>query len=108
MSMLNRRFTHSYPCYVIFQRAPAEVGPKNSYDLCRHTGVVEKDTPTEKNTHWNLSFQRTKSGAGGQLLLLDRRARARIKGIFFSTDTGMNGIAGCYFYLHDNLHVFED
>jgi hypothetical protein len=38
------------------------------------TGVCEKDTPREKNTHSNLSFQSTKSSTGEQPLLLDCRA----------------------------------
>ena len=46
-------------------------------------GVCEKDTPPEKSTHWNSSFQNTKSGAGEQFLLLDCRARACAKGLFF-------------------------
>ena len=29
-----------------------------------NTGVCEKNTPLDKNGHWNVSFQSTKSGAG--------------------------------------------
>ena len=28
------------------------------------TGVCDKNTPPENDTHWNISFQSTKSGAG--------------------------------------------
>ena len=49
-----------------------------------HTSVCEKNTPSENNRHWNISFQITKSGAGEQFLPLDCRARARRKGVFLS------------------------
>ena len=48
------------------------------------TGVCEKNTPREKNTHWNVSVQSTKSGAGLQFLLWDCRAEACAKGIICS------------------------
>ena len=40
---------------------------------------VNKNTPPENNTHWNVSFQSTISGAGEQFLLWDCRARACAK-----------------------------
>ena len=49
---------------------------------------VKKHTPPEKNRHWNISFQSTKSGAGWQFPPLDCRARARLKGMCFFTGTG--------------------
>ena len=41
-------------------------------------------TMPEKNTCREKSFQSTKSGAGEQFLLLDFRAAAHPKGVFFS------------------------
>ena len=45
---------------------------------------IEGCIPPENTTHCNISFQSTKSGAGEQFLLLDCRARACAKGMFFS------------------------
>ena len=44
-----------------------------------HTGICEKNTPPENNTHWKISFQSSKSSAGEQFVLLDCRERAGIK-----------------------------
>ena len=46
------------------------------------TGVCEKNTPPDKKTGWNISFESTKSGAGLQFLLLGRMAKAHGKGVF--------------------------
>ena len=48
-----------------------------------HTGVCEK-TPPEKKTGENIGFENAASGAGKQFLLLDCRAKARVKGLFVS------------------------
>ena len=45
---------------------------------------VNKNTPAKKNTLGKIGFQRTKSGAGEQLLPLDCRAEACRNGVFFS------------------------
>ena len=45
---------------------------------------VNKNTPPEKNTCGEISFQSTKSGGGKEFLLLDRRAKARAKGVIIS------------------------
>ena len=51
--------------------------------VLRHgaTGVCEKtkNTPPDNNTGWSFSFERTKSGAGSQILLLSRMAKAQVK-----------------------------
>ena len=46
-----------------------------------------KKTPPDKNTGWQVSFESTKSGAGLQILLLGRAAKAQASQLFFS-DTG--------------------
>ena len=46
--------------------------------------VCEKNTPPEKKTCRKNSFQNTELGGGQQFLLLDCRARACTKGVFFS------------------------
>ena len=51
---------------------------------------VTKNTPLDWKTGGKLSFQKTKSGAGLQFLLLDCRARACTKGVVLFTDTGGN------------------
>ena len=48
------------------------------------TGVCEKHIPPEKKTGWKFSFENTESGAGLQLLLLGRMAKARVKGVVCS------------------------
>ena len=40
--------------------------------------------PPENNTHWNVSSQVTKSGAGLHFLLLGLMAKAHVKGVFFA------------------------
>ena len=45
---------------------------------------MKENTSRENNSHWNIGFQSTKSGAGEQFLLLDCRARACAKGVLFS------------------------
>ena len=45
---------------------------------------VNKNTPPEKNTHWNISPQSTEPGAGEQFLLKDCMAKAPTKGIISS------------------------
>ena len=71
------------------RRAPPslETSPRRpcaqiSYDPCT-TAVCEKNTPLDKKTGWKISFENTKSGAGLQLLLLGRVAKAHGKGVFF-------------------------
>ena len=48
------------------------------------TGVCERNTPPEKNTHGNLSFKNTKQGAGEQFLPQNCMAKAFGKGVCFS------------------------
>ena len=55
----------------------------------RGTGVCEKNTPPEKKKDGNIGFGNTESGAGEQFLLLDCMAKARAKGVFLFTDTGI-------------------
>ena len=72
--------------------APASRRPSWRLDhTTQHTVPVSvnKNTPPENNTHWNISFQSTKSGAGKQFLPLDFRTVALRKGVFFFTDTGI-------------------
>ena len=47
-------------------------------------GVCEKTTPLDKKTGGQISFQKTKSGAGSQLMSPDCRARACAKGSLLS------------------------
>ena len=49
-----------------------------------HTGVCERNTPPKQKTWGELSFQNTKSGAEGQFLLQDFRAKAGIKEVICS------------------------
>ena len=49
-----------------------------------HTGVCEKNTPPEIVKCGKTSFQKAKSGAGKQFLLLVCMAKAHLKGVFFS------------------------
>ena len=49
------------------------------------TRSVNEKTPLDKKTGENISFQKTKSGAGLQFLLLDCRARACTKETFLQT-----------------------
>ena len=58
--------------------------------LVCNTGICEKHIPLKKNSLGKISLQSTKSGAGGQFLLQDRTARARLEGGLF-TDTGRSG-----------------
>ena len=46
--------------------------------------VCGKSVPPKKKDLGQISFQRTKSGAGGQLLLKDCKAEVRVKGVFVS------------------------
>ena len=55
--------------------------------ICYPTSVVimlipvsVKSIPPEKNAHWNISFQITKSGAGQQFLLPGCRGKGSRKG----------------------------
>ena len=45
---------------------------------------LNKNTPPDEKTHGKISFQSTKSGAGEQFLLQDRRAKADTKAAPFS------------------------
>ena len=45
--------------------------------------MCEENTPPDKNTGWNISFENTKSVAGLQFLLLGHMAKAQVKGVFF-------------------------
>ena len=49
-------------------------------DSCRS---LRKNTPPEKKTLWKISMRSTKSGGGWEFLLLDCRAKACSKGVFF-------------------------
>ena len=52
---------------------------------------VNKNTPPDKKTDWKTSSKNTPSGARLQFLLpLGRMAEARVKGMFFVTDTGIS------------------
>ena len=51
------------------------------------TGVCEKNTPPEKKTFGEIIFRSTKSGAGGQVLLQDCRAKAGIQEVFSFSQT---------------------
>ena len=44
---------------------------------------VGEQNPPEKKTHGEISFKKTKSGAGEQFLLLACSAKARTQGVFF-------------------------
>ena len=58
---------------------------------CAHMIPVSvKQTLLRRNIYaGTISFQSTKSGAGKQFQLQDCRAKARTKGVFLFTDTGM-------------------
>ena len=60
-----------------------------------HTGVCEKNTPPEKNTGGEISFESTESGAGEQFPPLDCKVDAHVKGVF-SADIGMLDYAMCF------------
>ena len=47
-------------------------------------GVCENTTPPKKTTGGKLSSQNKKSGAAEQFPLLDRKAKARVKGVLVS------------------------
>ena len=66
------------------------LGMTRGYTLISVTkaGVCDKNTPPEKGTGRTIRLQSTKSEAGEQFLLLDCRAEARVKNMFF-TDTGI-------------------
>ena len=49
---------------------------------------VKKNTPPDQKTLGSIGLKSTTSGPGEEFLLLDCRARARVKGVFFA-DTGM-------------------
>ena len=51
-------------------------------------GVCKKNTPPEKKTLGKTGLKNTTSGAGEELFLLCCRAEARVKGVFFCSDTG--------------------
>ena len=51
--------------------------------------VSKKKTPPEKKTLGKISLQKAKSVAGEQFLPADCMAKARRKGVFLLTDTGM-------------------
>ena len=45
--------------------------------------ACEKNTPPDKMTGWEFSFENLKRGAGLQVLLLGRMAKAQVKGYIF-------------------------
>ena len=51
---------------------------------------VGKNTPREKKTHRKIDIRSINSGSGEQILLKDCKAKAHLKGMFF-TDTGRKG-----------------
>ena len=56
-----------------------------------HTGACEKNHSSGEEDTWGTSAcKSTKSGAGEQFLLLGCTAKARAKGVFLFTDTGMS------------------
>ena len=69
----------------LWRVAPPKRYPKTKHSLARsHTGVCEKNTPPEKTTLGQISMKHTESGAGEQLLLLGRMAKApHVKGLLF-------------------------
>ena len=77
------------------------LGRKNKHEILKtdrklntcHTGVCERTTPPKNHTRWSVSFQKTKSGAGEQFLLLDCKARACAK-IMFLSGTGIKRRGG--------------
>ena len=48
------------------------------------TGVCQTNTPPDRKTGWNISFEITKSRARLQLLLLCCMVKAQVKGVFVS------------------------
>ena len=69
-----------------------------------NAGVCEKIT-LENNTHWNISYESTTSGAGEPFLLLDCRARACAKGVMFSQTPVLSGAtpASGFVYMYINM-----
>ena len=60
---------------------------RGSRDLgARDSGVCGKNTPPDEETGWTVSSEITKSRAGFQFLLLDCKAKAHVKEVFFFTD----------------------
>ena len=53
-------------------------------------GAWEKNNPPEKKTLWKKGSQSTKSGAERQLLALDCRAKACVKGVSVFRDAGVS------------------
>ena len=68
-------YTYIYIYIYIYTRGPS---PSPSP---LDTGVCERSTPSEKKKRVTLSFENTQS-AGGE------RPKARVKGVFYFTDTG--------------------
>ena len=53
-----------------------------------------KNVPPERRTRGKFSFKNTKSGAGEQFLPQECMAKARVKGVFLFTGTGMTLTVG--------------
>ena len=51
--------------------------------------VKRKNTPPDKKRRGNISLENTESGSGERLMLLRCKAKARAKGVFLFTDTGI-------------------
>ena len=66
-----------------------------------NTGACEKNTPQEKKTVGNMSFQNTKSGGGEQFVSPDYRVKARVRGAFLHRrrwgvpENSYLGVQGC-------------
>ena len=72
------------------------------------TVVCERNTPPENKTHWNISFQGTKSGAGLQFLLPGHVAKAHVKGVFLSQTPvpqrfNIISVQVCFLFPHPRL-----
>ena len=65
------------------------------------TGVCEKDASPENNTPRKIGFRSTKSGAGEQFLLKNRKAKARTPGVCFS----QTPVCVCI-YIYIYIYVF--
>ena len=61
---------------------------------------VKKGTPPESHTHWEISFQSTRSCAGLRFMLRCRMAKAHVKGVLCSQTP-----VGAHLRLHSCLRL---
>ena len=75
------------------------------FDTGTGTVSVNKNTPPDKKTGWEISFENTKTVAGLQFLLPGRMAKAQARALCLFTDTGIG--AGVGVGISRNAHDSE-